>query len=339
MTPEDIYLIIKDLFLDKYGNISSRKVNIVKERNCLLYSEIINCLDNLYPGLTLSQSHRLLKNKVYSPLKCLSCQNVIVNDNRGNSNNYGFAYYCSTACGNSSSERIRKVIQTKIQKYGGNGFEVESHREKACATMRKKYGQDYYVQTQEFKEKVKQTSLMKYNTSHPFQSRLVQDRYKQTMMSRYNLRHTWVSGSIFREKALKTTEEKFGNSQIMRTSYMRLKKESMGRRIPNHFRMDYEIYRMSVLKFTNQTIASGFIPHINQRGRLDLNPNAWHLDHIVSMFAGFKHNVPAHIIGSSCNLQMIPARQNCSKGARCDMDVKKLLDLYFESLNKTTITR
>ena len=339
MTPSEIYSKIQELFLDKNGDITSRKVNIVKERNHLLYSEILKSLNQIYPGLSLPQAHRLLKNQIYYPLTCLNCQKIILNDNRGNSGNYGFSYYCSTECGNSSSKRTDKIRETKIQKYGGNGFEVDSHRVKACATMREKYGQDYYVLTDEFKEKVRQTSLNKYNTSHPFQSRLAQDRYKQTMMSRYNISNSLVAGSKFREKALRTTEVRFGSRQIMRTSYMRVKSESTGKRIPNYLQKDFELYHMAVSKFTNQALTDGVIHNLNQRGRLDLNPQAWHLDHIVSIFVGFKNNVPAHIIGSACNLRMIPARQNCSKGARCDIQVEHLLDLYFESLNKTKVTR
>lgn len=68
-----------------------------------------------------------------------------------------------------------------------------------------------------------------------------------------------------------------------------------------------------------------------KRGRLDLNKNAYYLDHRVSIFDGFKNNIPAEIVGNIKNLKFIPARKNCKKGYKSD---KKLLEMLIKEINR-----
>ena len=308
---------------------SHKKFKIYELRNQHECKTLLIFMKKLYPTITLTQSYRLLRVGIFSELRCksLTCTNTVTTDNRANNDNHQFSYYCCADCGNRSSLRIEKIRETKNDLYGGNGFELESHRKIACATMKEKYGVEWYTTATDFWIKVADTSLEKYGTKHPYQSLQVQKKYRDTMVEKYGIEHPLVKGSQFRDKALDTVEKKFGDRQIMRTSYLKSLKESQGLRIPDSERSAYELYHKMVWDHTNITISTKEIKNINLRGRLDLNDNAYHLDHQVSIYEGFIQNVPANIIGSEHNLEMIPARENCRKGKRSSLSVEDLFNL------------
>lgn len=56
------------------------------------------------------------------------------------------------------------------------------------------------------------------------------------------------------------------------------------------------------------------LENIDKRGPVDLG--GWHLDHIVSVRAGFEKGIPAEEIANISNLRMLPAIANIKKGAR-----------------------
>lgn len=150
-------------------------------------------------------------------------------------------------------------------------------------------------------------------------------------MNAYGFSNPLSKNSPFRDKALNTVNFKYGNRQIMRTKYLKNKKVASGQNMPTHLRSLYSIYLRSVMRFTTESIKSNSIINLNKRGRLDLNPNAWHLDHKFSIYEGFKHSVPAYIIGSIYNLELIPARKNCGKGKKCSISLEQLFTSWFNS--------
>lgn len=55
------------------------------------------------------------------------------------------------------------------------------------------------------------------------------------------------------------------------------------------------------------------------------------IDHKVSIFKGFKHNIPFDLIGDISNLRIIPSRENTIKNVRCFFDEHNgHLKQYFE---------
>lgn len=74
----------------------------------------------------------------------------------------------------------------------------------------------------------------------------------------------------------------------------------------------FYIYRKQVWEITNnQDLLS--LQDIDKRGFTN-----YHLDHKVSIFYGFKNNIPAETIGDISNLRMIPYKENMRKGIKCD---------------------
>lgn len=86
---------------------------------------------------------------------------------------------------------------------------------------------------------------------------------------------------------------------------------------------DWQKYRKLVLKFTNEQ-------NLKELENYNLRGKNFHLDHIYSIFQGFKENIPAHIIGNIVNLRIISAHENASKKEKCAIDKNELFKLFVE---------
>jgi hypothetical protein len=84
-------------------------------------------------------------------------------------------------------------------------------------------------------------------------------------------------------------------------------------------------YRNKVYKITQQQNLSSLqfytqrltLEIIKQYGpKIYLSNSYYALDHIYSIWNGFKNNIPAEQIGDISNLRYIPSGENCIKGTR-----------------------
>lgn len=55
---------------------------------------------------------------------------------------------------------------------------------------------------------------------------------------------------------------------------------------------------------------------INKRTRIDLDENAYHIDHIIPIIYGYENNIPPEEVGNIKNLQFIKAIENHKKGKK-----------------------
>ena len=83
-----------------------------------------------------------------------------------------------------------------------------------------------------------------------------------------------------------------------------------------------EEYYKEVWEETNRN--SPDVPEINKRAK------KFHLDHKFSIIEGYRNNVPAKIIGSIVNLEIICAKKNMSKKAKCSISLEQLMSDYNE---------
>lgn len=82
-------------------------------------------------------------------------------------------------------------------------------------------------------------------------------------------------------------------------------------------------YRCIVTYLTNKhknDISTGYV--IGLAG----TNNAWHIDHRISVFYGFKHKISPFVISHKSNLQMLPWKENISKHSDCDLKLDDLLN-------------
>lgn len=141
----------------------------------------------------------LIAKNIYEPVKCKICNNIIPAYKVLNN-----VQYCSSKCSQSSPERLEKVKQTTLNRYGvdnaakskqiqdkikqtniekygySNVFQNEDIKQKSKKTNLEKYGKEYFVQTDEFIEKSKSTNLKNRGVEYPSQSLQVQEKSKST---------------------------------------------------------------------------------------------------------------------------------------------------------------
>lgn len=68
------------------------------------------------------------------------------------------------------------------------------------------------------------------------------------------------------------------------------------------------------------------LENYNKRGKL-----GYHLDHMFSIFEGFKQNIDPSIVGHIKNLRMIPYKENLSKFNKCSIALDDLIKMIKDS--------
>lgn len=148
------------------------------------------------------------------------------------------------------------------------------------------------------------------------------NKRKETLLSRYGTSNLYeIPGYI--EKRAKTIDnddwkQQFGNA-------VRLGLERNNISIPQKFRSEWKIYKLAVKRFTNKQPISS-LPGIENRGQ---GKGKMNIDHIVSIFDGFKNSIPPFIIGSIHNLRMMDAVENSRKMHRSDLSISDLLNKFY----------
>ena len=111
----------------------------------------------------------------------------------------------------------------------------------------------------------------------------------------------------------------------------RINMEKLGIWIVSSLKDEWNQYRDLCTYYTKETVFDHNIKDIEYRSIL------FHLDHRYSIKQGFLDEIDPKIIGSIVNLQMLPAKVNCSKKEKCDITIKQLLRNYANyenSINK-----
>lgn len=104
--------------------------------------------------------------------------------------------------------------------------------------------------------------------------------------------------------------------------------------IPFESKQDFIKYRYWCEFYTNINDLSLFENH-EKRDNHWKNADAYHLDHIVSVFDGFKNNIPSWIIGSKYNLRFIHYKQNLSKSKKSDMLIEDLINYFYDDFSSS----
>ena len=134
----------------------------------------------------------------------------------------------------------------------------------------------------------------------------------------------------------KTLEENTGYTHplLNPTTIEKLRKRKYedGTWIPLENKNDMEIYYITVKILTEKQ----FHEHFYEIPFSRLRSKDFHLDHIFSIFEGFKNNIPPFYIAHFSNLRIIKASENMSKQQRCDKTLDELFEDYikYENLNE-----
>ena len=96
----------------------------------------------------------------------------------------------------SSDLHVQNIRKACLEKYGViNGGGAPEILEKIKETNRKKFGSDWYLQTDDYKRKTKET-LEQYGVTNVFQLKEVKDKIKQTNLKRYGVEHNMQNKEV-----------------------------------------------------------------------------------------------------------------------------------------------
>lgn len=88
---------------------------------------------------------------------------------------------------------------------------------------------------------------------------------------------------------------------------------------------NYNNYKKKVRRLTAKNYKL-YKTLINPKG-LKISKNDYHIDHMYSIYEGFKNNVDPLIISSKENLEVIPSKINLSKQNKCSISLDELIQL------------
>ena len=107
------------------------------------------------------------------------------------------------------TEVQEKAKKTSEERYGGVGNASRNLKEKAKATIKKKYGVENYSQTEEFVEKSKITFKEKYGVDNPAKIAETREKTKKTSEERYGVDH-YSKSEEFKEKQISHNRTEYG---------------------------------------------------------------------------------------------------------------------------------
>lgn len=233
-----------------------------------------------------------------------------------------------------SKEAKEKRKQTLLERYGtadtfkiNNGHEKANSkegREKSKQTLLKNFGVTSTRKLQKTKETIKKTNLEKYGETCYFKTDEFKEKLKNHNLEKYGVEY-YFNSDDYKIKSKETSIAKYNSGYYLGSELRKQREILSGKWLSDEERTDYNLYFVNVWRITrNQNLSQ--LENFEKRGRLDLNSEAYHLDHRFSIKEGFTENIPPEIIGSLKNLEMIPGKQNCSKRSKCSITKEELLD-------------
>ena len=301
---KNILQILKDQrFINSNGKISPHLTRKIDES---LKLQIIQLTSFIEYDITLSDRIRIMMLNITEQPRCIC----------GNPTKFYktlklFVDHCCKRC----SDLNPDVISKRIASYDAVRAEATEKRKK---TNLERYGVEHYLSFPGIVEQTKQTKMERYGDPNYCNVEQIQ----QTNLERYGR----LSG-YDAEKARNTFFEKYGVSHPMQCNHIKNKVivTRCGFLIDEYDYDEKTRYKRSVIRETRRWDLM-LIENYEKQGRLDLNEDAYHLDHIISLEFGFHNNIPPEHIGHICNLRFIPARDNIIKSGKCDMSYDELVE-------------
>jgi hypothetical protein len=207
-------------------------------------------------------------------------------------------------CGCGWSKGLTKETNDSLKKIG----ELVSAKNKGCTPWNKGLNKNTHPSVQIISEKVK-------GRTHSIEAL---EKISKASISHWKNKH-------YRELVIERVKETYTEERIRE---WREKMENGGHFTPLEEKDEVEQYRQLVWYYTRKNDLSK-LENYKNRGRLDENKNAYHLDHIYSITSGYINKVPPQIIGCIHNLRFIPALDNQIKKTKNDISLKKLKKLYY----------
>jgi hypothetical protein len=249
-----------------------------------------------------------------------------------------------------------KVLATLKEKYGSeitNVSQIESVKQKKKDTCLKNFGVEWPMQSGEILDKSKNTCIEKYGVDNCSKSEVVIEKIRNNLyiidektgltkielinlktrnvcLERYGKEY-YFETEQFKEHLKSHILEKYGEDNIFKTEFFKaLMKEKGFHRSDDADLSLWVDYTAKVRRLTEITFRK-YVEILcveSQRGK------EFHLDHIFSIYEGYRQGVEAEVMASIVNLQMIPAETNHRKNRKCWIDKEQLLENYQKLLKE-----
>jgi len=299
--------------------ILTKKVMIKVNVNNIKNLEKNGYITNLNDVIEIDVEHLSVGSHVKIEVKCDVCGkergNLMYKEYLTNLKSGGY-YSCQGKC---SSDKNKK---TCLEKYGVEYVtQSEIFKNKSRETMIFLYGTDNYSKTNQFKRNFKKIMLEKYGVQNPSEVEEFKIKRKETMLEKYGVEY-YVLSDGFKEKSETTSLKNRGVEHPMM-----LKSEVEKRLIKKglSFRSDdFLRYRSMVDNLTKKNKKElfekwdGYDAYDGEYIKDNLNLKGQHgdyptIDHIVSVYFGFKNGIDPIQISNLDNLCITKRKINSSK--------------------------
>ena len=206
---------------------------------------------------TVIENNRNNRHVHYETKKCLVCQNDF--ESLKSRKQKCCSAKCSGIYVSSQPNRIEKIKETKLQKYGS---ETYVNPEKAKKTCLKRYGVDNIFKFRDIKELIKEINLNKYGTEYSSQSDEIKDKIKNTNLKKYGVENPSKLESV-KDKVKHTFIKNYGvdnvfkHKETMQEVYSENIKK-YGSKIP----VNGEMLKSSMLKKLKETLYKSIIERL-----------------------------------------------------------------------------
>jgi len=263
----------------------------------------------------------------------------------------GYSTYCSKKCISNCPVIRKKCEETSIKHYGvKNPIQSNVVKLNRIRTYQNKYNCDSYFQSREFKdqcivdfgvdnpaksdkikEKNKKYFIENYGVENPLQCDKVKERSRLTCIKNHGVEYPFQNSEII-EKSKITCLKNHGVDNPAKSSkiqkIIRHTRVERGYWVSENQLSDYAKYRRQVNQFTSRSIRLKYTQNELETRGLGGKNGAMNIDHKFSIVEGFRNNILPCIIGSQCNLELIPWLENYKKHDRCSISKGDLCRIY-----------
>lgn len=204
-------------------------------------------------------------------------------------------------------------------------------RAKAKETSVRKFGYEYYSQTETHKEKSKETCFEKYGVENPSQFDVFKEKRKNTMIERHGVEY-YVLSDEFKGKSEKTSLVNYGTLHPMMSEKMKPIREAYYLKMGYNILTDkFNLYKRRVYYLTkkvkndliNMWDGNDYYDGEYIRDNFDLpyyDGNYPTVDHKITIFQGFKDEIDAEKIADISNLCFTKRTINSKKHIKIEKD-------------------
>jgi hypothetical protein len=159
---------------------------VIKSKNNIdLYNSIIEYTSFIDVEVKFSLRVFLFINKIEEYPLCPICKDKKL---KFSNINKGFQQTCSPQCSSKNNEKLEKMKQTNLEKYGcENVFSSSIIKDKIKETNIKKYGVDNIFKSEDFKKELKSNNLSKFGKEFFSQTDECKNLVKDTLQKRYGV--------------------------------------------------------------------------------------------------------------------------------------------------------